>query len=426
MKEFDKINKVEGELSLPGDKSISHRSVIFSCMAEGISEIENLSNGEDVKSTAGCFRQLGCEIIEKGSKVIVKGKGLYKLAAPLKKLDAGNSGTTARLMSGLLAMQNFKSVMFGDESLSKRPMKRVIDPLEKMGAKISATEKLTLPLEYSPAGNRKAITYELPVASAQVKGAVLLAGLHLEEETKVIENVASRNHTEVMLNLPVEVVNGKNIITVSKQYYPSANKYLVPSDISTAAFFMVLALLAKNSELLLKNVSLNQTRTGIITVLQAMGGRIETSNVRTISGEVMGDVFIKSSDLKNITIDEKIIPNIIDEIPILSVAGLFAEGNFVINKAKELRAKESDRIEALCSNYKLLGIKTDEFEDGFSLEGKTASGVAPVFESFGDHRIAMTFSILSLLLENGGKINNFDCVNISNPDFLSQLHKIVR
>jgi 3-phosphoshikimate 1-carboxyvinyltransferase len=425
MQEFYKINKVAGELTLPGDKSISHRSVIFSCLADGVSTIKNLSNGEDVKSTMSCFKKLGCKIEQQDGLVKITGKGFGNFTEPKEALDAGNSGTTARLISGILAVQKFKTVVAGDESLSKRPMKRVIEPLELMGGKIKASEGMTLPMEYYPSENINVISYELPVASAQVKSAILLAGLHLEAETKVIEKIPSRNHTEVMLNLPVTHSEGKTIISVSKKNYPSPADYLAPSDISTAAFFIVLALLVKDSRLTLKNVSLNETRTGIIKVLQAMGGKIEILNQRKISGESLGDLVIYGSRLKNITIGEEIIPNIIDEIPILSAAGLFAEGDFIITKAKELRAKESDRISALCSNYKELGLDVEEYEDGFLLHGKIKNN-KPVFESFGDHRIAMTFAILSLVLDNGGKMNSFGCVSISNPDFLQQLQKITR
>lgn len=426
MQEFSKLNWVEGELVLPGDKSVSHRAVMFSCLADGESTVRNLSNGQDVRSSVACFRKLGCKVESKEGIVRIKGMGFKNFIPTTEKLDAGNSGTTSRLLSGILAMQDFKSVLIGDESLSVRPMKRVIEPLGLMGCQINATDALTLPMEFIPADNHNPITYELPVASAQVKSAILLAGLHLDEVTKVIEKIPSRNHTEVMLNLDSEIIDGKKVISVSRKNYPVPNDYIVPSDISTAAFFMVLGLLSKKSQITLKNVSLNESRTGIIKVLKAMGGNIEILDERKISGEPMGDLFISSSELKNISFDKNIIPNIIDEIPILSVAGLFAEGEFRITGAKELRTKESDRIIALCHNYKLLGLDVEEFEDGFALNGSCQINTTPVFQSFGDHRIAMAFSILSLFLDNGGKINNFKCVDISNPNFLLQLKKIVR
>jgi len=425
MREIKEINFVEGELKLPGDKSISHRAVIFSSLADGESEIENLSNGEDVKSTMSCFQKLGCRIQHEGDKVKITGHGLEGLQAPAETLYAGNSGTTSRLISGILCMQKFYSKITGDASLSKRPMKRVIDPLKLMGADIRATENFTLPLEYYPSQSHKAIEYEMPVASAQVKSAILLAGLYLDEETTVIESVPSRNHTEVMLNLSVSVSEGKNYIKVSRKNYPKPAKYIVPSDISTAAFFIVLGLLAKNSELTIKNVSLNETRTGILSILKEMGGQIEIANAKTVAGEKMGDVIVKSSKLKNIEIKKEIIPNIIDEILILSVAGLFAEGDFTVRNAKELRAKESDRINSLCVNYKAAGVDVKEYDDGFTISGSVKTK-SPVFESFDDHRVAMSFAILCCLLNGGGKINGFECVNISNPNFMEQLKQIIR
>ncbi|GAB6281442.1 MAG: 3-phosphoshikimate 1-carboxyvinyltransferase [Ignavibacterium sp.] len=422
---FNKINNVLGELNLPGDKSISHRTVIFSSLAKGKSTIKNLSNGEDVKSTMKCFEMLGCDILSKHDSVIVNGKGYKGFSKPKKELDAGNSGTTARLLSGILIVQNFNSTIIGDESLSQRPMKRILHPLKLMGGKIFSSEKDTLPLKIFPSENLNSITYELSVPSAQVKSAILLAGLHLEEETCVIENEQSRNHTEILLNLKTEKKEDKILIYSSKKNYPEPNNYFIPSDISTAAFFIVIALLSKNSSLIIKNVTLNPTRMGIVNILKQMGGNIEFDNLESNSNELFGDLIVKSSELHNIEIDKKIIPNIIDEIPILSVAGLFAEGDFIINNAKELRVKESDRINSLVFNYKILGLNVEEFEDGFCLSGKIKN-YSPTFESFNDHRIAMAFSILSLLLDNGGKINNFECVKISNPNFLTQLKLIIR
>ncbi len=425
VQEFSKVDKIEGELNLPGDKSISHRAVMFSAMAEGTSRIYNLSNGEDVKSTQECFKKLGVEIIKEKDFVEVTGKGFKGFRKPDSKLDAGNSGTTTRLISGILAAQNFESVIIGDESLSKRPMKRIITPLTEMGGKISASENNTLPLRISPSENLHAIKYELPMASAQVKSAVLLAGLHCGEPTSVIERNPSRDHTERMLGLKVEKSAKRIISYSSEENYPEPKEYFVPSDISTAAFFIVFALLSKNSFLKIKNVSLNETRTGILQVLKEMGGNVGRENEREAAGEPLGDLIVRGSELKNIFIQEEIISNIIDEIPILSIAGIFAEGDFTIRNASELRGKETDRISAICYNLKLLGLQVEEYEDGFSFGGKINNG-NPVFESFGDHRIAMAFGILSMLLHSGGKINNFDCVSISNPDFIKQIKNITR
>ena len=422
---FNKINRVEGSLSLPGDKSISHRSVIFSSMAKGESVIHNLANGEDVRSTISCFSSMGVNFENRDNTLIVKGPGLKSLKKPLSPLNAGNSGTTARLITGILVNQDFDSDIIGDESLSRRPMQRIIDPLTLMGAKIQASPAGTLPLKILGSRKIHAIEYEVPVASAQVKSCVILSGLHLNDETKVIEKISSRDHTERMLGLKVSYEIGNKIIHASKKDFPVADEYFVPGDISTAAFFLPLALLTDNSELLIKNVSLNETRNGIITILKAMGGNIETENTKQNNGEISGDLLINTSKLQNIEIPSDIIPNIIDEIPILTVAGILASGKFSIRNAKELRGKESDRISAICSNLKHLGLIVTEFEDGFEFDGDITNPF-PVFESFEDHRIAMSFGILSLLLPNGGKVVGFNSVAISNPDFIKQLKTISR
>ncbi|MEJ2615540.1 MAG: 3-phosphoshikimate 1-carboxyvinyltransferase [Ignavibacteriaceae bacterium] len=421
---FNHINKVNGELELPGDKSISHRAVMFSSLAEGKSKIFNLSNGEDVISTRNCFRQMGVNIENKGNFVEVTGKGFKNLSKPVNSLYAGNSGTTARLISGILIAQNFESELSGDESLSKRPMKRIMTPLAAMNGKIKSTENFTLPLHFFPSEKIIGINYELPVASAQVKSAVLLAGLHSEQITSVSEKFPSRDHTEKMLGLTTKRTESGKITFVSKDDYPVPKTYFVPSDISTAAFFIILCLLSEKSSLMVKNVSLNPTRTGILEVLKNMGAEIKKESIKEMNGEIFGDLSVQSSRLKNIKIDEKIIPNIIDEIPILSVASIFAEGKFEIDKVSELRAKETDRINAICHNMKLLGLEVEEKNDGFSISGEIKNN-SVVFESFGDHRIAMSFGILSLLLKNGAKVNNFECAAISNPDFLEQLSKII-
>jgi 3-phosphoshikimate 1-carboxyvinyltransferase len=424
LQKFNRINNLSGELKLPGDKSISHRSVMFSALAEGKSVIRNLSQGEDVKSTRNCFRQMGVEIEKKGDHFEVMGKGFRGLQKPSGPLDAGNSGTTTRLISGILAAQNFDSVIIGDESLSARPMQRIITPLTLMGARIEAGGKFTLPLKIYPAEKIKAITYELPIASAQIKSAVLLAGLHSDELTTVIENIPSRNHTEKMLNLEGETKDGKIFHYVSRKNYPQPKEYFVPGDISTASFFIVLALLVKNSYLKIRDVTLNETRSGILKILKEMGGDIVIENQKENSGEIYGDIVVRGSTMHNTDIPPDLIPNIIDEIPVLSVAGIFSEGDFRIKNASELRGKESDRIKAVCHNMTLLGLKTEEYEDGFCISGSRGSNKV-TFESFGDHRIAMAFSILLLLSEQGGEVNDFDCVNISNPQFLDQLKQVI-
>ena len=366
-------------------------------MAKGKSVIKNLSNGQDVASTMKSFEQLGAEIKKYDSEFIVTGKGFKNFIKPQKPLDCGNSGTTARLMTGFLSAQNFETTLVGDESLSKRPMDRVTIPLTQMGAKFESGNN-RLPLRILSSKELHPINYELPVASAQIKSAVILAGLHCEGVTSITEKLPSRNHTEKMLGLEVKKSESGNTVLVSKINYPVPTEYFVPSDVSSAAFFIVLALLSKDSSLRIKSVGLNETRKGYLEILEKMGAKINYENISVSGGETYGDIVVENSKLKNIEIPEEIIPNIIDEIPILSVAGLFAEGNFLIKNAKELRKKESDRISTLCYNYKLLGLKVDEFEDGFSISGQIKNKNI-VFKSFDDHRIAMTFAILINVVE---------------------------
>ncbi len=419
---FSSIKKLCGELELPGDKSISHRAVIFSSLSKGKSRIKNLSTSADVQSSIECFRQLGASALA-AEDLIIDGCGFKGFNAPVAKLDAGNSGTTARLLSGILAAQNFPSEIIGDDSLSRRPMKRIIEPLKLMGASIFYSDIYTLPLKFFPSSKLNAVKYKMPVASAQVKSAILLAGLHLEETTEVIETSLTRDHTERMLKLPVEEKDGKRIIKSSYENYPRPDDYFVPSDFSSAAFFIAAALLIPNSEVLIKNVLLNESRTGLLKILSEMGGDISIENVRYSSGEKFGNIIVRSSNLRNIEIEQNIIPNIIDEVPILSVCAAFAEGEFKLQGARELRYKESDRISAICYNLKLAGLKVEEFEDGFSISG-VAAEPKQIFKSFGDHRIAMAFAVLSSVFSNGGRIDEIDCIKISNPGFLNQLNSL--
>ena len=419
---FKHINKIENELALPGDKSISHRSLMISAMAEGESEINNLSNGEDVKTTWKCLEQLGAAIFEDNGKIKVKGKGFKNFDKPKDALFAGNSGTTARLLSGILAAQNFQSIITGDESLSQRPMKRIIEPLTQMGSNIESND-FKLPIKINPSKNIKAINYTLPVASAQVKSSIIFAGLHCEGETKIIEKIPSRNHTEKMLNLKTDKNEEGKIIFVSKKDYPNPSKFFVPSDISTAAYFIVLTLLTPNSYLLLKKVSLNDSRLEFVNHLKKMGAKIKFENVINNAAEPYCDIFVESSELKNIQIDKSDIPNLIDELPILTIAGLFAKGEFILENAEELRYKESDRINTIVTNIRKLNIEVEEKSDGFSFHDNVKVDTSE-FESFGDHRIAMSFAVLSMLLKNGGNVNGFECVNISNPDFIEQVKGI--
>lgn len=425
IQEFEKINKAQGKLLLPGDKSISHRAIIFSAMAEGESYVRNYLNSADINSTIDCFIKLGCKIEKIGSDLKINGKGYKGFTEPNEPLDAGNSGTTTRLISGLLAAQDFETKLIGDESLSKRPMQRIVDPLKQMGAKLKTIEGGTLPMVIEPSDDLHSIVHDMKIASAQVKSAVLLAGLHLDEETVVIEHSKTRNHTETLLGLKIEEFGDSRKIFVSKNDYPESQEYIVPSDISTAAFFIILALANPNSELRLKNVLLNETRVGILQVLEQMSANIFVENVTDRGGEKSGDLSIFSSFLKNIQIPKELIPNIIDEIPILSIAGIFADGRFIIRGAAELRHKESDRISAMCSNFKKLGLDCNEFDDGFEVFGEIKNSHV-LIESYGDHRIAMAFSILGLLTDKKININNFECVAVSNPEFLNQIKVITQ
>jgi 3-phosphoshikimate 1-carboxyvinyltransferase len=420
---FSNISRVGGELSLPGDKSISHRAIIFSALADGKSTLKNLADSQDVNTTIECFANLGVKIENVEENYIIEGAGFNGFNEPDSPLYCGNSGTTARLISGVLAVQDFPTIITGDESLSKRPMGRIIEPLEKMGCKIKSKDG-KLPLHFLSSDRIKAIDYIIPVASAQVKGAVLLAGLLSEDFTSVEENnLFTRDHTERMLNLPIEINRGKKITKISNSFYPKPADYFIPGDISTAAFFIVLALLSKNSNLLLRNISLNKTRTNFLNLLIDMGANINIHPKGTSNNEPYGDVTVKSSELKNIEIDPDIIPGIIDEIPILSIAGALAEGDFVIRGAKELRVKESDRINSICLNLIKAGFNIEEFDDGFSIRGKQKRSYHS-FESYGDHRIAMAFSVLASLLEEGSEVIDFECVCISNPNYLNQLQSI--
>jgi 3-phosphoshikimate 1-carboxyvinyltransferase len=419
---FNKVNKVTGTLSLSGDKSISHRALLISSLAEGKSYLKNLSNSDDVKSTISCLQALGIEIKFNEKEFIVNGMGYKGYKKPVSPLDAGNSGTTARLLTGILAAQSFESVMTGDVSLSSRPMRRIIEPLTQMGNNIKSDDG-RLPIMIYPVDKLKAIKYQLPVASAQVKSSILFAGLHLDEQTTVIESIQTRNHTENLLDLRVVVENEKIISSVSKNNYPEAKEYFIPGDISSAMFFIVLTLLTKNSELLLKDVSLNPTRTECLSLLKRMGGYIQIEQKGISNNEIYGNLLVKSSDLSNIKIENEIIPLIIDEIPSLTIAGIYADGNFELKGAAELRVKESDRIKAICHNLLKLGLDVEEYDDGFSVSGKIKMS-AEQFNSFGDHRIAMAFAILSSLLKEGGRVDRFESAAVSNPNFLKQLKSI--
>ncbi len=422
---FEKISKVNGTLKLPGDKSISHRALLFAGMANGTSLILNLSEADDVKSTKKCLEQLGVVFHENQNSLFVDGLGFKGFKKPEKELNADNSGTTARLLTGILSAQNFESVITGDSSLSIRPMKRVITPLKQMGANIKAKDDEFLPIEIFPVSGLKNIEYSLPVASAQVKSAVLLAGLFEKEKTFIIEKKPSRDHTERMLKLEIEMKDSLRYVSSSKLNYPTAGEFFIPGDISTAAYFIVLTLLSKDSELIIENVSLNPTRLGFVNHLKKMGADIKIEIKGESKGEPFGSLTVKSSDLENKEINKDAVPGLIDEIPVLSVAGIFADGDFELRGASELRVKETDRIQTFIFNLENSGLGIEKFEDGYKLSGSIKSFSKPkTFNSFGDHRMAMTFAILSSLMPSGGIVESFECASVSNPRFFEQLKSI--
>jgi len=423
------IEKINGELQFMGDKSVSHRALIFTAMAEGASKIFNLSLSDDVRSTMNCLSALGAGFkVEKEKTttrvITVKGVGYKGFTAPETILNAGNSGTTARLLAGLLAVQDFESEITGDESLQRRPMDRISIPLNSLGSKIKLNENKYLPIKIKP-GKITPQEITLSVASAQVKSALILAGLHTEDGAlEIIDPYETRNHTEEMLGIlrvPVGLSPAKKMV-VSKKNYPKAGVYTVPGDISSAMFFIVLALIA-GEKLTVKNLLLSSERIAALEILKRMEGNIEIIREETGNCGRLGDIVVHKSDLINTEILPEEIPLIIDEIPALSIAGLFAEGGFLIRNAKELRLKETDRISAIVKNLKACGVDVEEYEDGFLIYGKELKEKGK-FESFGDHRIAMAFSVLAALLNEGGLINDYECVSVSNPDFYKQLDSI--
>ena len=417
---------LRGSFELIGDKSISHRAIMFSSISKGYNKISNFLMGQDCLSTISCFRKMGVDIEIKNNEVFVKGNGLYGLKKPNEILDVGNSGTTIRLMMGILAGNKFESTLVGDESIGKRPMKRVTDPLRLMGCNIEGKEDANYTPITIKGGNLKSIDYKMPVASAQVKSSLILASLYGENVSTIYEKVKSRNHTEIMLKsfgADIAVDDLKISVNPVKELYNQ--DIYVPGDISSAAFIIVGALITKGSEVEIKNVGLNETRTGIINVVKNMNGNIEILNKRFVGGELVGDLLVRySPELTSTTIDKNIIPRLIDEIPVIAVLATQAEGTTVIKDAKELKVKESNRIKAVVDNLKLMGAEIEELEDGMIIKGKTSLKGAYI-QTFNDHRIAMSFSIAGLISDGEVKLDNTLCVDISFPgyfDLLKNLH----
>lgn len=419
-----KSQPLRGEIIPPGDKSISHRSLMLGSLANGKSLVSEFLISDDTLSTANAMRALGASIELNGTQVTVEGNGLYGLKEPDQIIDCGNSGTTTRLLIGLLSPQSFTATLTGDKYLRARPMKRVVGPLTQMGAKIEGKEngnKLPLTIRGS---SLKGICYELPVASAQVKSAILLAGLYADGETEVIEPEASRDHTERMMSyLGVPITKNGNSIKISKISEIESRDIVVPSDISSAAFFIVGALIIPRSEVMIRNVGINPLRTGIIDILRDMGGNIEIINQRDVNGEPIGDIIARYSDLKKTEINGSIIPRAIDELPLAAVAASYAEGETTIKDAKELRVKETDRIHAMATELGKMGVAIKEFEDGLSITGSQILSGAEC-SSWGDHRIAMSVAIAGLKAQGETIIDDSDCVSVSYPDFFQKLDEL--
>ena len=416
---------LRGELLIPGDKSISHRAIMLGALAEGTTEITNFLQGADCLSTISCFHAMGVDIQNDNGRVTIHGVGLHGLKAPGTLLDVGNSGTTARLLSGILAGQRFTTTLSGDASIRKRPMKRVIDPLTQMGASVkSLHDNGCAPLEIR-GGNLHGIHYSSPVASAQVKSCVLLAGLYADDVTLVTEPALSRNHTELMLSgFGANVQSAGTTASVTPQPRLTGQKIDVPGDISSAAYWIAAALAVPGSGLMLKNVGVNPTRDGILRVAEAMGARIARENVRTVSGEPVCDLVVKSSPLHGTTISGELIPTLIDEIPVIAVLACFAEGETVIKDAQELKVKESNRIDTVVGGLRAMGADVSATDDGMIIRGGALHGA--VIDSHMDHRIAMSFAIAGLMCDEPTTIKNADSVAISYPGFFESLEKAAR
>ena len=406
-------NGLKGSVTIPADKSISHRAVMFASLANGKSVIKNFSKGQDPLSSLNVCIALGIDAEFKNDLLIINSNG--KLSAPSSSLDCGNSGTTMRLISGILAGQNFNTTLIGDESLSKRPMRRVIEPLSLMGAEIKSND-FKAPLNIY-GKNLHAIDYVSKLASAQVKSCVLLAGLNADGKTSFMEPYISRNHTEIMLKYMGANINiDKNTVTIEKSKL-EPRTIEVCGDVSSAAYFIAAGLIVPNSKIILKNVGLNPTRTGILEVAEKMGGNIEILDKKTVSGEITGDIQISYSDLKACAIEGEIIPRLIDELPVIAVLATQAEGTTIIKDAQDLRNKESDRIKAVVTELKKIGADIEETSDGFIINGKKSLKGGGEVDTYHDHRLAMSLYVAGLICDKPISINGFEWVDISFPEF---------
>lgn len=417
---IQKIKKAAGQIKVPGDKSISHRAVMLGSLANGVTEISGFLKGADCLSTIDCFRKMGIDIDINGENVTVHGNGLRGLKKPDEMLYTGNSGTTTRLLCGILAGQNFDTSITGDASIQKRPMGRVVQPLSMMGAKI---ENEYCPL-YITGTKLHGIDYKMPVASAQVKTAIILAGLYADGETVIHEIEKSRDHTELMLSAMGADLTVDNLdITVKPTNDLTAVNVDVPGDISSAAFFLILGAIMPNSQITVTNVGINPTRTGIIDVLKDMGADITLENVHTSAGETVADITVRSSSLKGTTVGGDIIPRLIDELPIIAVAAVFADGQTVIKDAQELKVKETNRIRAVVDEFNKCGIDITETDDGMIINGgKSIHGAD--FKTYGDHRMAMSLTVLAQLADGESTLDDSDCACVSYPTFFDDFYKL--
>lgn len=419
---------LKGTVELIGDKSISHRAIMFSSIAKGTTRIKNFLMGQDCLSTIDCFRKMGVNIDINDKEVIVKGVGLRGLKKPNEILNVGNSGTTIRLMMGILAGNKFESTVIGDESIGKRPMKRVTDPLRLMGCNIKGNDDANFTPITIYGGNLNGIEYEMPVASAQVKSSIILASLYADSSSTIIEKSKSRNHTEIMLkSFGADIKSNDLKIDVKpvRELF-SVENINVAGDISSAAFIIAAASIVEGSEVIIKNIGLNETRTGIIDVLEAMNGNFEIIDKRIESGEVVGDLIVRYSDkLIGTTIDSNLIPRLIDEIPVIAILATQANGTTVIKDAKELKVKESNRIKAVVDNLKNMGAEIEELEDGMVIKGKTKLKGANI-KTFNDHRIAMAFSVASLISEGKLNLDNTACIDISFPGYFDLINNLLK
>ncbi len=418
------VGKLRGDFQLPGDKSISHRSAMFAALGDGSSRLRNYSSARDCQSTLDCLEALGVRVKREPELIMVEGVGFDGLRQASQMLDVGNSGSTIRMLSGILAGQNFTTEITGDESIQRRPMKRIIDPMRLFGATIEARDSNFAPIKIS-GGNLKAIEYTPPIASAQVKSCVLLAGLFADGKTTVVEKTPTRNHTEVMLREVGAVIeisdDGERISVTGRQRLKPLGDYTVAGDLSSAAFFIVAALIVPDAEIRLRHIGVNPSRTALIDVLKQIGGQIEIENQRLAHGEPVADFLIRSSKLSgDLELSGAVIANLIDEIPILAVAATQLEGTLTIRDAHELRVKESDRIRSIVDNLRLMGIEVEEFDDGLRLTGKQTLRGASV-ESHGDHRIAMAFAVAGLIAKGETEIVGAEAASVSLPEFYQLL-----